>query len=351
MAGLPAEIQRLFDGLWDTAFWQSGLDGLCLPLRAHHIDIIMDNAAVGGGQGARPLCWGARVNKEHLEALRREAGAMLKVAGGMPIGVAMDTAEVVPDRELFKSEIYNNVIRPMDGHYGITASPFAGGILAVCRPPTAPRFAGSDIGRLQAILPYLQVALRLKRRLVALESRVTALERALDELSVGLAIAGRSGRMLYANRSAEEILRTIASDRESGASQPRLREIVGRPDGRRYAIPRGPSKRPVLVRSIPITGAAAERLPASSECEVAIFLRDPDRRADTPRAELMAALGLTAREASLAELLARDVALTDAAAMLGITRENARVHLKRIFSKTETRRQAELVSLILRSTI
>ena len=65
----------------------------------------------------------------------------------------------------------------------------------------------------------------------------------------------------------------------------------------------------------------------------------------------MTSLGLTSREASLAEPLARDVTLTNAAATLGITRENARVHLKRIFSKTETRRQAELVSLILRLTM
>jgi DNA-binding CsgD family transcriptional regulator len=62
----------------------------------------------------------------------------------------------------------------------------------------------------------------------------------------------------------------------------------------------------------------------------------------------MEGFGLTPRETSLAELLALDLSLANAAEALGISRGNARVHLMRVFSKTVLRRQAELVSLILR---
>ncbi|MBV8869889.1 MAG: helix-turn-helix transcriptional regulator [Acetobacteraceae bacterium] len=345
MPDLLAGIQRLYDGLWDAASWQDGLDEVCAGLRAHHVVAV--SPAAGGVRDDKPLCWGAHIA---VEALEREARAMMTIAAGMRVGVAMDTAEVVPDRELFRSRIYTAFIQPMGGHYGMTASPFPGSLLAVCRPPTARRFAHSEIKGLQAALPHLQAALRLKRHLLGVESHAAALEGALDALGVGVLIAARSGRVLYANRSAEATLRTMPEADGSAAPSGRLREVVGQPDGRRHAIPRGLSRRPVVVRAVPVSGRAAERLLPNSECQVAVFLRDPDRREDTTRADLTASLGLTPREASLAELLARDATLADAAAALGITRENARVHLKRIFSKTETRRQAELVSLILRLT-
>ncbi len=349
MADLLTGIRRLYDGLWDASSWQDGLNEVCTGLRAHHI--ITVNPAAGGTRDDDSLCWGAYVAAEHLEALGREAAALMTIAAGMRIGVAMDTAEVVPDREFVQTRIYRTIVRPMGGHYGMTASPFAGAVLAVCRPPTARRFAHSDIRCLQTILPHLQTALRIKRHLVGVETRAAALEEALDELSVGVVIAARSGRTLYANRSAESMLRTMRDTGGSATPGRHMREVIGRPDGRRHAISRGPLQRPVIVRAVPVSGSGAERLLLNSERQVAVFLRDPDRREDTPRAELMAGLGLTPREASLADLLAHDTTLTDAAAMLGITRENARIHLKRIFAKTDTRRQAELVSLILRSTV
>ncbi len=349
MPNLLTALRRLYDGLWDASSWQDGLDEVCTGFRAHHV--ITVNPAAGSGRDDTPLCWGAHVAAEHLEALGREYSAMMTIAAGMRVGVAMDTAEVVPDREFIRSRIYRTIVRPMGGHYGITASPFAGGLLAVCRPPTARRFAHSEIRSLQAALPHLQTALRIKRHLVGIESRAVALEEALDELSVGVVIAARSGRMLYANRSAEATLRTMREADGSAAPGRHMREVVARPDGRRHAISRGPLQRPVVVRAVPVSARIAERSLPNSEYQVAVFLRDPDRREDTPQAELMASLGLTPREASLADLLAHDMSLTDAAAMLSITRENARIHLKRIFSKTDTRRQAELVSLILRSTV
>jgi DNA-binding CsgD family transcriptional regulator len=71
----------------------------------------------------------------------------------------------------------------------------------------------------------------------------------------------------------------------------------------------------------------------------------------TAAAALTASFGLTPREAEPTELLARDITLTHAADTLDISRKNARAHLKQVFSKTNTSRQTELVSVILRSQV
>ncbi len=58
---------------------------------------------------------------------------------------------------------------------------------------------------------------------------------------------------------------------------------------------------------------------------------------------------LTPAEARLAVRLASGEALEDIAQQTSASIETVRTHLKRIFSKTGTRRQGELISLILRS--
>ena len=57
--------------------------------------------------------------------------------------------------------------------------------------------------------------------------------------------------------------------------------------------------------------------------------------------------GLTPAEAALAALLVEGLTLQQAAAARGVVVETARSHLKRIFAKTGTTRQSELVRLLL----
>ncbi len=74
-----------------------------------------------------------------------------------------------------------------------------------------------------------------------------------------------------------------------------------------------------------------------------LLLFDPDARARAS-AELIARdLCISEREAELAALLAAGHDLHRVAALLGITINTARAHLKAIFSKTDIHSQAELV--------
>jgi DNA-binding CsgD family transcriptional regulator len=80
-----------------------------------------------------------------------------------------------------------------------------------------------------------------------------------------------------------------------------------------------------------------------------VVLRDPDRRASVS-AEVVARLfGLTPAEAALATLLAQGFDIDEAAETLGIRRNTARSQLQSIFTKTDAKRQSELIRLILSS--
>ncbi|CAN5308082.1 helix-turn-helix transcriptional regulator [soil metagenome] len=110
------------------------------------------------------------------------------------------------------------------------------------------------------------------------------------------------------------------------------------------AIVHRAAKRPLVVRAVVLTGLAASLF--SSASTLLLVSDTHHRRPSTPVDTLVKAFGLTASEAALVVKLEQEIALTDAAELLNISFETARTHLKRIMSKTQTRRQQELLMLI-----
>jgi DNA-binding CsgD family transcriptional regulator len=78
-----------------------------------------------------------------------------------------------------------------------------------------------------------------------------------------------------------------------------------------------------------------------------VLISDPDHGIGLNRERLQQIYGLTPAEARLATLLVEGKRLRTAAADLEISFETARTHLKRIFSKTNSESQADLVRLLL----
>jgi DNA-binding CsgD family transcriptional regulator len=82
---------------------------------------------------------------------------------------------------------------------------------------------------------------------------------------------------------------------------------------------------------------------------VAVFAVDPSAAADPTPEQLRAQFGLTAAEAAFACAIVRGEGLRECARAIGISEPTARTHLHRIFEKTGTKRQAQLVRVILAS--
>ena len=81
------------------------------------------------------------------------------------------------------------------------------------------------------------------------------------------------------------------------------------------------------------------------------FIADPDTLPVLPTEQIRGLYGLTAAEAEVALAVLDGEGVGAIADGLGISVATARTHLHRIFEKTGTKRQAELVRLILNSRI
>jgi len=205
--------------------------------------------------------------------------------------------------------------------------------------------------RLASLAPHI-------RRVAALPARIDSalLPAALDRLSLAVLLVGSEGELLHANRAGQKILedgagivfldeRIRLDSREATASFEELRSTSsGEPRSRpaaRFTVPR-PDRQPLEVMAVSLaTGEPGER------GSIALFVSDPESGVGTPPSVLRELYGLSRREADVVEQILLGRPLDEAARALGIHLETVRMHLKQVFQKVGTRRQVDLVRLLL----
>jgi DNA-binding CsgD family transcriptional regulator len=118
--------------------------------------------------------------------------------------------------------------------------------------------------------------------------------------------------------------------------------------GGRLNVERPSGRRPLTL----IVAPMPQRLPivGADAAAAVVFVTDPERASIPDVEALRSMFGLTAAEARLARLLAEGYDLVEASKLLRVTLETVRTRLKKVFEKTDTHRQSELVRLILCAT-
>ncbi|WP_127143966.1 response regulator [Pelagibacterium montanilacus] len=186
------------------------------------------------------------------------------------------------------------------------------------------------------------------------------IEQVLDLVATGIVLLDRRGHVRHANCGAREVgtgtleIKTGAPLRAlEPAQRDHLKDLLARviadsPQSGDHvlscALARAPDQRDLLVVACPIPAQST----APHDAPVAaLFITDPDRR-PRPSASVLAPLfGLTRTEAEIALELADGHKPAAIAAALGIAQTTVAFHMRNLFQKTGTGRQAELVALIL----
>lgn len=116
---------------------------------------------------------------------------------------------------------------------------------------------------------------------------------------------------------------------------------AGEPKGSPIALDRKQSRSALIVRVVP--GPGLHCWPGAEDRLALLRLYDRDGGVVVDERALISLYGLTRGEATLAAKIVAGKTLDEAAAELFISPLTARTHLKRIFMKTDTHRQPELV--------
>ena len=118
-----------------------------------------------------------------------------------------------------------------------------------------------------------------------------------------------------------------------------------------HSIPLGgeAEEQRMIATVLPLAGGKAAGLVRGGAAGAAVFLQDPSAAAPGPSDAFAALHGLTRAEARFLAALAAGRTVPEASDHLGISQATGRTHLTRIFGKTGTSRQPELVRLMLAS--
>ncbi|HTO82196.1 MAG TPA: helix-turn-helix transcriptional regulator [Methylomirabilota bacterium] len=258
-------------------------------------------------------------------------------------------------------EFFSDWLRPQGiGHviYGVVAiQDQQMTYLAVGRTADSGDYAGADIDLFRSVLPCIQMTFRSSRQTASASAARQAILSLLDELPTGIAVLNRRREPIFVNSYGKKSLddtditlpqictsqRQLAGKTPGERNLPTLSEAVEQCWVR--TIPRLSGRRPLSI----IVQRLRRDTPDGSDDEPAFVLivSDPDREIEVDQEGLCHLLGLTPAEGRLAALLARGKHIEIAADHLGISIHTARTHLKRIFGKTNTSSQSDLIRLVL----
>lgn len=215
---------------------------------------------------------------------------------------------------------------------------------------------------------------RLRQIILSLRDEVNDLRRAFDCLPAALAIVDHAGGVICANAAADALFlerdglrnergrlsaslpsesralskviaqsAAVASARTSSAPVSAPRPATG-------AISRN-ERRKMSVVCLPLRDRSSDRDGPPGGARVLVVVHDPEQVLRLDPMLLARLHGLSATEGLLAAALAEGQSLAEFASERGCSEHTARTHLKHIFDKTQTSRQADLVRVLLTGAV
>ncbi|MFT7621344.1 MAG: DNA-binding CsgD family transcriptional regulator [Myxococcota bacterium] len=181
---------------------------------------------------------------------------------------------------------------------------------------------------------------------------VSTLLECVEHMSVGVVLVRDGGILEYVNEAAlqlfalddglsahEDMLYASITEDQEALQALIEKSLAG--GGGAVLIRRPSGWLPYQAVSVPLAGGMPPRL------LVPLFLSDPAHQLQAYEACLKALYGLTETEATIADQIAHGMDIRQIAVHRHCGVETVRSHVKRLFDKTGTRRQIDLVRLVL----
>jgi DNA-binding CsgD family transcriptional regulator/PAS domain-containing protein len=251
---------------------------------------------------------------------------------GRPLGDVAQTAGMLSDAELKRTEFYQDHLRPQGVFYAL----------------------GGPVARNGTRMPHFRRAYRMQETLDSVRREGLEFEAALHLLPQPVLVVDREARLFFANAAAEQLLRDgdmlrlvaghlrAAHRGDAAALAKALNPVPTGADGDgRLALRRAGGRVPAVVRIVPLR--RRNRAEWTGRMALMVELPPSPQRLDT----WAAAFHLSPAETRLWVALAAGRRLIEIAEESGVSLNTVRVQLRTLFQKTGVHRQADLLRLAL----
>lgn len=272
--------------------------------------------------------------------------------------------EAVPVAELKRTAFYDEVLHPQDvvrnAMIALAVKRDFHAAFNLCRSERQGAFGDEERKFLERLAPHLNRSLEVSFRLEGYQALQRAEYGVLDRLAAGMILLDRRSRVIYTNSAARAHGAESGALRINGAGvatrsishSARLGRLIeaalnGAVAGS-IGVPRVSDGQLLTVLVLSLRGKDVGRFADVDMPDAAalLYIIDPANRASVPIEWITDAYGLTRAEARVALAASSGNTVNETALMLGLSANTVKTHLRRVFAKTGTARQAELARLM-----
>ena len=311
-------------------------------------------------------CWGFAVGIDPIipeNYLKYYYGVdpLWQSASSAPAGTVQTDTMVIPRRELVRTEFFNDFLLPQSVEGLLNAVVLVeDGRQSIVTLHGDQQFDEGHVALYKLLVPHLQRAVQINIKLARAELNHSASVETLNHLEEGVLFVDLNANVRFANRAAEKFFarRDLRLNKGrlhagSAAETATLHAVIAkcaetgihrRSDFVSLRREAGRSPLSLLIAPLPLEIPLS---PIALRPMVVIFVNDPDAKNKPTVVQLREKFGMTPAEAGFAVEILKGDGIQAAADRLSISKATGRTHLSRIFDKTGTRRQAELVRVLL----
>ncbi len=317
------------------------------------------------------LCFSGRVDpaadQDYIEHYH-QTDFRIRRAVRAPFGIVYQDDDFISDEERRHSPFHQEFLKRYDcERVLLVTAPISSAsifMLAVARSARQKTFDTTTGRQVLAYLPHLRRAAQMHLKVLHEKARREDAESLADLFGFGLIVLSVSGCVCQLNAAAERILandsmvqlkdgrlafKDVDNARRFNRALHDLTERLQRHGRKALALVRLSDSNTnqrfdALVCALPATPG---RLLTSAPRLVVCFIEAGQAKGHATAIQ-SSLYGFTPAEQRCAELLATGASVDDIGAQLNMARNTVRAHLRSVFAKTGTKRQAELVSLMTR---
>jgi DNA-binding NarL/FixJ family response regulator len=241
-------------------------------------------------------------------------------------------SEVMPQKQLERTEFFNDFLMKDGQHHGINVYAYEGelniGDLRIWRAKGRPPFGDHETALLDTILPYFQNALRNARIVAKANGMENLWGQLLEKANIAMLLFDEGGRLVYQNDEARRVKKELSPEEYSSFCNyvhSGIREDLLRTKWGPFSLS--------VLKTIS---------PEDSRRLTAVFaMRPGSEKVDADA--LRHKHHLTSRETQICILVCKGLSGSEIGRVLGISFNTVCTHLKHLFAKLDVTSRSELI--------
>ena len=343
-------VEYIYQAVQDASLWTNVLQAIATAVHADTAILAAPLAEhpvlVGGVQAAS---WKALL-RERISAERPEYGRELAFGRDFSRPAEEDATE----RMTVECDLpsVRQTLHAMGQNLGGHGAPY----MMVVRRKDAGAFGQSAQRVFATLLPHLANAFSLQLRLAHAQAQVHGAQAALNAFDHAILRLDRKGRVHFMSYAAETLLRGTpemqVKDNSLHMATPALQDAFKA--AMQSVTASSPQSRSCQSFRLRRSDESSLQIPlllfpslSFTSAEIMVLLTDPRHGSGARTKTLRELYQLSPAEARVADLLAQGLTVREVADQLKLNLETVRFHVKRLLAKTGSRRQAELMKLML----